>query len=373
MIVMSPIFFAFLTSFAVSFFSIPSIIRIAEIKHLFDEPDIRKTHTSRTPTLGGIAIFAGLIFSLTFWSAQDDIVELQYIICSIILLFFMGIKDDLFNLVAFKKLFGQLLASLILVHYAEIKITTFYGLFGIDDLSMPASYALSIFTIVVITNSLNLIDGIDGLAASVGIVSSCILGSWFINAGFNQYAILASCTAGALIGFIYYNRAPAKIFMGDTGSLLVGVTLSILAIKFIEINRVLDIHHPNKILSVPVVTLAILVIPLFDTLRVFTIRTLQGRSPLSADRNHIHHLLLDLGFSHTKATFSLTLFNVSIIALAFKFQHLRGEALLAGLIVICVSMSSYVTFLVRKKTRSKISQSFTAAEITHMDDDKHVH
>ena len=347
---MIAVFLSFLTSLLVSFVSIPSIIKIAEIKHLFDEPDDRKQHIHRTPTLGGVAIFAGLIFSLTFWSDQDAIVELQYIISSVILLFFMGIKDDLFNLIAYKKLAGQLLASFILVHWAGIRITTFYGLFGIQDLPIIPTYVLSIFTIVVITNSFNLIDGVDGLAASVGIVASSMFGFWFFSAGVTQYAILASCMVGALLGFLYYNRSPAKIFMGDTGSLIVGVILSILSIKFIEMNRVLDRAHPNKVLVVPVVTLAILVIPLFDTLRVFTIRILQGKSPMSADRNHIHHLLLSLGFSHNQTTLSLVSFNVVVVGLVYYFQFIKGEILLSLLLGICVLGSSVVASRVRRKS-----------------------
>lgn len=369
---MISIFLAFITSLAISFIAIPSIIRIAEIKHLFDEPDDRKLHNSKTPTLGGIAIFAGLIFSLTFWSTQEDLLELQYILSSVILLFFMGIKDDLFNLVAYKKLIGQLVASFILVHYAGIKITTFYGLFGIHDLSSLPSYLVSVFTIVVITNSFNLIDGIDGLAGTVGIIASTLLGVWFISAGKTQYAILASCTVGSLLGFLYYNKSPAKIFMGDTGSLIVGVTLSILAIKFIEMNRVLDRYHPNKVLSVPVVTVAILVVPLFDTLRVFTIRVLQGRSPLSADRNHVHHLLLDVGCSHMKATYILGSFNLLVFVVVYYLQGIKGEVLLAGLLCICVATSSYLTYLVRKKTAGRISQTFAASEVKNSREDEYI-
>jgi UDP-GlcNAc:undecaprenyl-phosphate GlcNAc-1-phosphate transferase len=359
---MKSVFSSFLTSFVLSFIAIPSIIKIAEIKHLFDEPDDRKQHIVRTPTLGGIAIFAGFIFSLTFWADQDAIIELQYIISSVILLFFMGMKDDLFNLVAYKKLIGQLAASFILVHWAGIKITTFYGLFGISDLPFLASYFLSIFTIVVITNSFNLIDGVDGLAASVGIFASSAFGFWFYSAGVTQYAILSSCMSGALLGFLYYNRSPAKIFMGDTGSLIVGVILSILAIKFIEMNRVLDRFHPNKVLAVPVVTLSILVIPLFDTLRVFTIRILQGRSPMSADRNHIHHLLLSLGFNHSQTNLTLVTFNVIAVGLIYNFQWVRGEVLLVTLFFSCLLISSFVAFLVRKKTIGHVSQTFAATD-----------
>jgi len=351
---------SFLTSLVIALVAIPSIIRISEIKHLFDEPDERKLHISNTPTLGGLAIFAGLIFSLTFWADQKSIVELQYIISAVILLFFMGIKDDLFNLVAYKKLLGQLLASFILVHWAGIKITTFYGLFGIHDLALIPSYFLSVFTIVVITNSFNLIDGVDGLAATIGVIASAFFGLWFYSAGITQYAVLASCMTGALVGFLYYNWSPAKIFMGDTGSLILGVVLSILAIKFIEMNRVLDRFHPNKVLSVPVVTLAILVIPLFDTLRVFAIRILQGRSPFAADRNHIHHLLLSVGLSHRQTTISLGIFNILIVVVIYKFQFIKGEILLFLLLLVCFVMSSFIAAAVRRISLGQVSQTFAA-------------
>ena len=145
------ILFAFLTALAICSFSIPSIIRVAEIKGLFDCPDDRKTHGADVPTLGGIAIFAGLIFSVTFWSDQSQILELQYIIASLIILFFMGIKDDIVPLSASKKLLGQILAAAIIVHYTEIKLTNMYGLFGLKDLNIFWSYSLSIFTIIAVS------------------------------------------------------------------------------------------------------------------------------------------------------------------------------------------------------------------------------
>lgn len=334
---------SFLTSFAIAFFAIPSIIKIAEIKHLFDEPDERKTHKTRVPTLGGLAIFAGMIFSLTFWSTQKDIVELQYIISSIIILFFIGMKDDLFNLVAYKKLAGQLIAAFILVHWAGIRITSFFGIFGIHELGLIESYTFSIFTMVVITNSFNLIDGIDCLAGSVGILAASIFGAWFFSADQTQYVVLSMSLIGSLVAFLYYNKTPAKIFMGDTGSLMVGIVLSILTIKFIEMNRVMPLTAFNKIKGVPVMALGILVIPLFDTLRVFVIRISQGKSPFSPDRNHLHHLLLDLGFTHIKATVALIGFNIFAIAAVYSVKNLlRSEVTLALLLSIGATASYFL-------------------------------
>ena len=159
-------FLGLLTAGVITAFAIPSIIRVSKLKHLFDVPDERKHHKEVIPTLGGMAIFAGMLFAVTFWTDQVQIVELQYIIASLLILFFIGIKDDLVNLRASKKLIGQIIAGIILVHMAEIRLTTFYGMFGIRDLPLWFSYVFSVFTCVVITNACNLIDGIDGLAAS---------------------------------------------------------------------------------------------------------------------------------------------------------------------------------------------------------------
>lgn len=341
---MQVIFGALTSSFIITFMAIPSIIKVAELKHLFDEPDERKLHKSKVPTLGGLAIFAGMIFSLTFWATQKEIVELQYIISSIIVLFFIGIKDDLINLVHYKKLAGQLLAAYILVHWGGIRITSFFGIFGITDLNPAFAYAFSMFVMVVITNAMNLVDGIDCLAASIGILATSIFGTWFFLADQPQYVILSASLLGSLAGFLYYNRTPAQIFMGDTGSLIVGIVLSILAIKFIEMNRVLPLDGDNKIRGIPVVTMAILIIPLFDTLRVFVIRMLQGKSPFHPDRNHLHHLLVDIGFSHVKATALLISFNIVVIGISFWLQPVRSEIVLTLILSLCLVSAFFMAY-----------------------------
>lgn len=332
---------SFLTALGITAFAIPSIIRVSKLKHLFDVPDERKHHKESVPTLGGMAIFAGLLFSVTFWTDQFQIVELQYIITSLLILFFIGIQDDLVNLRASKKLVGQILAGIILVHMAEVKLTTFYGMFGIRDLPLWFSHVFSVFTCVVITNAFNLIDGIDGLAGSLGIVGAFTFGLWFHFLGMTQFTILCSALIGSLLAFLWFNKTPAKIFMGDTGSMLIGFIMALLAMKFIESVRVLPRDHHYKILSVPVFTCTILIIPLFDTLRVFIIRIAQGKSPFHPDRNHIHHILIDLGLSHLQATGSLVLFNIFMILLIFFLQGVRGEYLL----ILIVSIPAVTSIL----------------------------
>lgn len=338
-----------LTACGITAFAIPSIIRVAKIKHLFDVPDARKEHKESVPTLGGMAIFAGVICAVTFWTDQVQIVELQYIITSLLILFFIGIKDDLINLRASKKLVGQILAALILIHMADVKLTTFYGMFGIRDLPLWFSYVFSVFTCVVITNAFNLIDGIDGLAASLGILGAFTFGLWYHFLGMTQYSILCSALIGSLLAFLWFNKTPAKIFMGDTGSMIVGFIMALLAMKFIESVRVLPKDHEYKILSVPVFTCTILIIPLFDTLRVFIIRISKGKSPFHPDRNHIHHILIDLGFTHLQATASLVLFNILMILLIFFLQGVKGELLLALILIIPMAIVFFLSRLRSKK------------------------
>jgi UDP-N-acetylmuramyl pentapeptide phosphotransferase/UDP-N-acetylglucosamine-1-phosphate transferase len=237
----------------------------------------------------------------------------------------------------------QIVSAFIIVHWTEIRLTTFYGLFGIWDIEVGFSYALSIFTIVALTNAFNLIDGIDGLAATIGILCSAIFGYWFFLMGSDQFAILAFSLLGSLFGFLYYNWSPAKIFMGDTGSLIVGFVISILAVKFIEMNRIMDKNAQFKIHSVPVVTIAILIVPIFDTLRVFLIRIMKRKSPFIADRSHVHHVLLSIGLSHQKCVLIILIFNILLISLNFFLKgHISGEVLL----VINLLLPTFSMFLI---------------------------
>jgi len=332
-----------MTSFIICYISIPSIIKIAELKNLYDEPCERKQHKKRVPTFGGIAIFAGFIISTTFWAKQNQIQELQYIITSVIILFFIGIKDDVVNLVAKKKLMGQIVAASIVVMLADIRLTSLYGIFNIYDIPYVFSCLFSIFTIIAITNSFNLIDGVDTLAGAIGTLSCGVLSIWFYLTGHMQYAIVAISMSGALIAFLKYNKTPASIFMGDTGSLILGLINSILIIKFIEFNKSYSGDPIFQIKSVPAVAIGILIIPIFDTARVIVLRILEGRSPLSSDRNHIHHILTDLKFSHIQTTSILVVINIFIIIISLFLQNIMGELLLFINFLILFIFTSILT------------------------------
>lgn len=337
--------FSCITAFIITFVAIPSIIRVAIIKNLFDEPGERKSHKSSIPTLGGLAIFAGVVFSFTFWSAGFNFQSTQYIIAAMIVMFFIGIKDDIIELPANKKFYGQFVSAVIIVLFANIQVTTLCGIFGIYQVPYWFSILFSLFVILLIVNAFNLIDGIDGLAAGIGAIASFSYGLWFYN--YNQIAlcILSFALFSSLLAFLVYNFAPANIFMGDTGSLIIGLILSILTIKFVELT--FD-PAPNAFpfRASPAIAIAILIIPLFDTLRVFTIRVFNKKSPFKADRNHMHHVLLDLGLSHREVSMALYLVNIGFILLSLSLRNL-GSLVSLIIIVSLALFLSVVPYLIR--------------------------
>jgi len=345
---MYEIILAFITAFCLTFIAIPSIIHIAKKKNLVDVPDERRSHQEITPSLGGIGIFAGMLFSILMWTPFEYFGDLQYILCAFIIIFLIGAKDDIDPLSPGKKFLGELLAASILVFKANIRLTSLYGILGIYDIPEYVSIVLSIFTIIVIINSFNLIDGINGLSASIGILISLVLGFWFFQVDRLEIATIAAALVGATLAFLRFNITPAQIFMGDTGALLIGLVSSILAILFIELHKNIppnDYYFP----SAPSFVIAILILPLFDTLRVFTVRILDGKSPFHPDRRHIHHLLIDLGFSHMKATGILVLVNIIFIFIAIQLQGFGNLNLIIVVMVLALVLSQLLAYLVKRK------------------------
>ncbi len=347
---------AFLTAFLITYFAIPSIIKIALEKNLVDEPGERRSHTKRVPTLGGLGIFAGLIFSTTFWIPFDFATDpshayIQYVLCAFIVIFLIGAKDDIIPLSPIKKMGGQVLAAFILVWFADIKLTSLYGILGITSIPDLVAIPLSVFTIIVIINALNLIDGINGLSGTVGFIICGTFGVWFYKMGRLDLAVLSAAMMGSLVAFLRYNLE-SEIFMGDTGSLLIGLTSSVLALSFIKEN--VTYINEFSVQSAPAVAIGILIIPLFDTLRVFTLRVLKGKSPFNPDRTHIHHILLDSGLTHIQATIVLGAFNLLFIALVFELQWIGTLELMCLVLGIAILLTAFVERLVRiKKQREK--------------------
>lgn len=355
---MSNILFSSTLAFLITFFAIPVIIQVAREKKMFDEPDERKVHKMVIPTLGGLGIFAGFILA-TLLNVPLNNPEFQYFVASAIVIFFLGIKDDILVLSPAKKFIGQLIAACIVIQLGGVQITSMHGFLGINELPPMVSVLFTLFTVVVITNSFNLIDGVDGLAGSLGLLTTIIFGSYFLYVGQLMYAVMAFALAGSLVGFLIYNFSPARIFMGDTGSLLIGLFNSILVIKFINIAGAAESKLPLE--AAPAIGFSILIVPLFDTLRVFSLRISEKRSPFSPDRNHVHHLLLDLGFNHKMVTFSCVAANIGFIILCFSLRSLGTTAAIGVLLTVAASLITLIYYR-RSKTKMRAKSNLLAEE-----------
>lgn len=345
---MYAVLLSFITAFVGSYAIIPTIINVALQKKLYDDIDERRSHKVITPSLGGVAIFAGFIFSLTYFTPFNVFNDLQYTLCAFIVIFLIGVKDDIVPMSPYKKLLGEVMAALILYFKSGVKITSLYGFFGINEIPEWFSLMITIFTIIVIINAFNLIDGINGLSGSITTIIVLTLGSWFYLVDQISLAIMAFSLAGATVGFLRYNYTPAQIFMGDTGALLLGLVSSILVIKFINVNQLI-VGHPYAIAASPAVAVGILILPLFDTARVFAIRISHGRSPFTPDRLHIHHLLLDYGLTHTQATILLTVVSICFTTFVFFFHSMSTFKLLFLILVFAAILSFMLQKAVERK------------------------
>jgi UDP-N-acetylmuramyl pentapeptide phosphotransferase/UDP-N-acetylglucosamine-1-phosphate transferase len=315
---------SFGASFVISFVSIPLIIRLARINKLYDAPGGRKIHEGNIPSFGGLAIFLGFVVAMMIWIPTYNFRSFTFLygIGALLILVILGLRDDIIPLKWWPKLFGQLIAAFVVIYFGDTRLTSMYGFFGIGEIPALVSYPLTILIILGIINSYNMIDGVNGLAASLGIIASLSFGTWFMLTGHNLMMVVAFALAGGLAAFLKFNLTPSKIFMGDTGSLFVGFLLSVMAIRFIEYNRVLPVEHAYHLQAASSLAIAIIFIPIFDTLRLIVLRLLSKRSPFSPDKNHIHHLLIRLGLTHGQTTLVLSAASLVIIGIVVLAQPL---------------------------------------------------
>jgi len=341
-------------SFTITFLAIPVIITVAERKKLFDIPDERKVHQTPIPSLGGLGIFAGFMIACLLAVQFQTASEFQYFLAAAVVIFFLGLKDDILVISPVKKFIGQVLAAFLIIYKGGIQIKSMHGFFGIYDLPETFSLLLTYFTVIVIINSFNLIDGIDGLAGSLGLMATLTFGVYFLQVNMVAYSVMSFSLAGSLIAFLIFNFQPAKVFMGDTGSMLIGLVASVLVIKFINVAEVVNVNFP--IIASPAIGFAILMIPLLDTLRVFGIRIIHRRSPFSPDRNHVHHLLLDKGLSHRSITITLVSVNVLCIIGAFMARGLGATGLILSIIGLFFSGIALL-YYTRREPRLFVAKS----------------
>lgn len=345
----------FATALCVSLYALPIIIKIAFIRKLYDKPGGRKAHKRFIPNLGGIAIFASFLLSFICWTDFSDSVYLQYLTLGFILLHFLGLKDDIVPLTPYKKLIGQIIAAAVLVVPGQFRIIDLHGIFGIYQLSVPLSIGISVFVVILLINSFNLIDGIDGLAGGISLLISLLFSYIFWKSGLNNILIASVALAGALVGFLFYNRQPARIFMGDAGSMCIGYLMAAFSFQFmnITVTNSNGLFHYN-----PAILLALFIVPIFDTFRIFAIRISHKKSPFEADRNHIHHKLLQLGLSHGKIALILTAVTAGFVIFAGILSSLNPSLLMLICLSFCCLASILLYYKIKRLEKHRPATSF---------------
>ncbi|WP_115461235.1 glycosyltransferase family 4 protein [Winogradskyella aurantiaca] len=334
----------FSLAFIVSFSSFPAILRVAEAKHLMDEPDERSTHSSNVPTLGGIGIYMSMVVVITLIGALLDTKVLLLILGGMTFLFFLGLKDDLLILSPRKKFIGQLIVALLLIIFTDTRIVGLSGIFGVAIMPYWVSVIFTLFVYLVIINGYNLIDGVDGLAGTLGLFASACFAVIFMSLGDISIATLAVGLVGSLIPFLRLNFSKRrKLFMGDTGSMLVGFLIAFFVVRFIGQVQLLNVESFEA--YAPVLALSIVFFPLLDTLRIFIVRAfIYKKSPFIADKNHLHHRFLQLGFSHGKTTLSIVAVNFAIVCMVILGKDLDIHSQLI-LLLVFGSLFYYAFFI----------------------------
>lgn len=308
---------------------IPQILLIAFRKNLFDTPDPRKIHTTNVPRLGGISFFPAILFALLLLfgigvlSAEESVIQLIherivplcFIGCAAILLYLIGMADDLVG-VKYRAKFVMQIISAALVIVAGIRIENLHGFLGMHELPLVPSIILTALLIVFIINAINLIDGIDGLASGLSSVACVFYAYIFIESGRYIYSALAVATLGVLIPFFVFNvfgnaQKHQKIFMGDTGALTIGLFLSVMSIEVCTFDSQLNECSPAVLAFAP------LLIPGMDVVRVYLHRIRSGRNPFMPDKTHIHHKLLALGMPQRRALTTILACGIMLIALNY--------------------------------------------------------
>ena len=344
-------------SFIISLYAVRKIIFITTHRKLFDVPDnTRKIHGAAIPSLGGIGIFIGYIVAAAFFLFLNT-KGWNYIMASTVILFFTGIYDDIMNMVPSKKFLAQLIASAITIWFADIRIASLYGMFGIMELPYWLSIGLTTVCCTFFINAFNFIDGIDGLACSLAILYTVLFGALFAAMSATGIAGISFGLAGATAGLLYFNAAPAKIYMGDTGSMFLGFTIFILSVLLVTMygssgDKIASLVHSGQ--GSVIFVLSVLFLPMYDAVRVFILRASRGVSPLKADRAHLHYYLLDGGFTHSQSVLIILITNILLIALAYLLQDLNP---LIAVLALTLLASAVLFIIYRLRQRNLLNNS----------------
>lgn len=302
----------------------PSLVKIAHMKSIVDNPDARKLNKVPVPVLGGVAVFFGIMFSLSIAGYYIEGMNIQFeLIIAMMIMLYTGVGDDILQLSPRLRFALQIFVVCLMMFLCGIYIDDFHGLWGVGELPWYVAVALTIFSCVGIINSINLIDGVDGLCSGYGVFASMMFAVCFMLMGDVSYAALAFAVAGAIFPFMLHNMfgEKYKMFLGDGGSLVLGFICSLYVMRIIQSGD--DVVSGSTISF----TLAVLSIPVFDTVRVMVARIINHRSPFSPDKTHLHHMFISLGYSHVITAINIIMLNGAIVLIwhMCNLLHLSPE------------------------------------------------
>lgn len=319
-------------------------LRIAIEKNIVDNPDARKIQRIPVPVLGGVAVFFGIIAALAVAGLFNDISVLFEMGAVMTLMLYVGTMDDIISLTPSTRFLIEILAVIVLIFCNGYSINDFHGMWGIHEIPQYIAIPLTVFACVGIINAINLIDGVNGLSSGYCIVTCGIFGMLFFRVGDIARTTLAVISMGALLPFFLHNvfGKKSKMFIGDGGTLLMGVILSSFVINVLKSGSLASLYINENFGLIPF-TLAVLVIPVFDTIRVMTLRILRGTSPFNPDKTHLHHLLMDLHFSHVGTTGTEILSNLFVV-FAWWISYKFGASIDMQLYVV-ILMGVLITFV----------------------------
>lgn len=335
----------------------PKILKIAIMKNFVDNPDARKLQRNPVPVMGGMAVFFGIIIGLCCSQTIFTRSDVFLLVSTMLIMLYVGTIDDILDLTPATRFLIEILCVLWLMYVNEASINSLWGLWGIDEtLPLWVSWPLTVFAAVGIINAINLIDGVNGLSSGFCFMASVLFAIVFYNTGNITMTILAVSAAGAIVPFFLHNvfGNTTRMFIGDGGTLVIGTMMSIFVIDILHVGSSCSPLASNGVGLVPM-ALSILAIPVFDTLRVMSMRILRGASPFHPDRTHLHHIFLELGFSHVGATISILSLNALVVASWFLSYKL-GASTDTQLYVVLV-LSTAVTFVFYKFASTQIKRN----------------
>jgi len=339
----------FLGTFAISYLLIPKIRSIAIKLNLSDTPDKRSSHITPVPTFGGVIFYISYIVLLFFIQNLDVNHVSVTLLASISILFFTGLLDDFKNLSPRIKFLFQIIGVAILMFQPDFRIVSLHGFMGVYEIPIAISVAGSMFFLLALVNAFNLIDGIDGLSGITGIIIASFYSLVLFNLGHYFYLSISLATIGTLLAFLRFNFSiKRKIFMGDTGSLVIGLVLGLLTLKLMAVG---DAAHNSLFFNrgqLPLFLAGVLFIPTLDTIRVMLLRFTKGVSMFKPDRNHIHHILVDFGFSHRRASFCIGFINFIVASVMFYVTQQFTIVISLLILILMFFIAFTVLFLMNK-------------------------